>query len=256
MIAQEQGRDRAAGDNRLYGIVLLSDGKDTANEISETRMFQICLASQVEGEEGPKMFVISFGDETDVTLLKRLAQDPNGGAVHRRSGLDRRYLSEDLSRAIGWLAGDPGAGELGAGIWRGAVAASAARGVDRGRRHQHRHGACGGGGRDRGCGLLCRVIARRIAARHLGAGAGRGRCGGAVQGGLRLSRPRQRRRAVARPPDSRVRREHAQGQRGSAAGQAGDRVPRAACPRPKPRLRAPCRRRSAPCCPRSTPGWI
>ncbi len=78
MIAQEKGRDRAAGDNRLYGIVLLSDGKDTANEISETRMFQTCLASQVEGEEGPKMFVISFGDETDVTLLKRLAQDTNG----------------------------------------------------------------------------------------------------------------------------------------------------------------------------------
>jgi Mg-chelatase subunit ChlD len=33
-------REGAAGENRLYGIVLLSDGADTNGEVSENRMFQ------------------------------------------------------------------------------------------------------------------------------------------------------------------------------------------------------------------------
>lgn len=78
MIAEEQSQDRAASDNRLYGIVVLSDGEDTVNAISATRMFQTCLGTGNEGEDGPKTFVISFGHDTDVGLLRRLAQVTNG----------------------------------------------------------------------------------------------------------------------------------------------------------------------------------
>jgi Ca-activated chloride channel family protein len=77
LIGQEAARDRAAGDNRLYGIVLLSDGMDTVGEISQTRMFQTCLRHR-EGEEGPKIYVIAFGEGTDEELLTRLAAETNG----------------------------------------------------------------------------------------------------------------------------------------------------------------------------------
>lgn len=77
LIDEAAVRDRAAGENRLYGIVLLSDGEDTVGEVTETRMFQSCLAKG-EGVEGPKIFVISFGDGADQKLLTRLATETNG----------------------------------------------------------------------------------------------------------------------------------------------------------------------------------
>lgn len=77
LLADEAARDRAKGDNRLYGMVLLSDGADTVGEISETRMFQTCMLSR-EGGEGPKIFVISFGEGADVEVLTRLAAESNG----------------------------------------------------------------------------------------------------------------------------------------------------------------------------------
>ncbi|MGQ0565670.1 MAG: substrate-binding domain-containing protein [Gemmobacter sp.] len=77
MMADEAARDRARGENRLYGIVLLSDGADTVGEVSETRMFQTCMLS-TEGEEGPRIFVISFGQGADLEVLTRLAAESNG----------------------------------------------------------------------------------------------------------------------------------------------------------------------------------
>jgi Ca-activated chloride channel family protein len=76
-IAETQARDRAAGENRLYGIVLLSDGEDTVGEISDTRLFQTCLDKR-EGGEGPKFFVVSLGDNVPVEFLNRLAAETNG----------------------------------------------------------------------------------------------------------------------------------------------------------------------------------
>jgi Ca-activated chloride channel family protein len=81
MIAETQEADRAAGDNRLYGIVLLSDGEDTTGEISDIRLFQTCLETR-EGVEGPKVFVVSLGESTPVEFLNRLAAETNG-AVFR-----------------------------------------------------------------------------------------------------------------------------------------------------------------------------
>jgi Ca-activated chloride channel family protein len=77
IMRQMRTRDEAGDDPRLYGIVLLSDGKNTNGEFSETRMFQECLA-QGEGEEPVKIFAISFGGDADTPLLQRLAQETNG----------------------------------------------------------------------------------------------------------------------------------------------------------------------------------
>jgi Ca-activated chloride channel family protein len=77
MLVEQAAADRARGENRLYGIVLLSDGADTVGEISQTRMFQTCLLSS-EGQEGPKIFVISFGEGADTEVLSRLAAESNG----------------------------------------------------------------------------------------------------------------------------------------------------------------------------------
>ena len=77
MLVDEAARDREKGDNRLYGIVLLSDGADTVGAVSETRMFQTCMLSN-EGEEGPKIFVISFGEGADLEVLTRLAAESHG----------------------------------------------------------------------------------------------------------------------------------------------------------------------------------
>jgi Ca-activated chloride channel family protein len=69
--------DRAAGENRVYGIVLLSDGADTAGEVSEVRMFNECLQTGAE-TEGFKVFAISFGDEAPADVLVRIAKETNG----------------------------------------------------------------------------------------------------------------------------------------------------------------------------------
>lgn len=77
LLQAEQAKDLAAGENRLYGIVLLSDGRDTAGAVSAGRMFEVCLATGEE-KEGPKVFVISFGDETDKAVLQRIADETHG----------------------------------------------------------------------------------------------------------------------------------------------------------------------------------
>jgi Ca-activated chloride channel family protein len=77
LLAEAQAADLAAGENRLYGIVLLSDGADTVGEVSQTRMFQTCLGTGAE-TEGPRVFAIAFGAEADRAVLDRLAQETRG----------------------------------------------------------------------------------------------------------------------------------------------------------------------------------
>lgn len=69
--------DRASGENRVYGIILLSDGADTSGEVSDTRMFNECLQTGAESE-GFKVFAISFGDEAPADVLVRIAKETNG----------------------------------------------------------------------------------------------------------------------------------------------------------------------------------
>jgi Ca-activated chloride channel family protein len=66
----------AAGDPRLYGIVLLSDGQDTNSRRSESDMFS-CLPSG-ETAEGIKIFTIAYGQDADNQLLERIANRTNG----------------------------------------------------------------------------------------------------------------------------------------------------------------------------------
>jgi Ca-activated chloride channel family protein len=75
-IETQRVADEAAGERRLYGIVLLSDGKDTNSTRTQSDMFQ-CVPDS-EDSEGVKIFTIAYGDDADVDLLTRLANRSNG----------------------------------------------------------------------------------------------------------------------------------------------------------------------------------
>ena len=78
--------------NRLYGIVILSDGADTAGEVSEARMFQTCLPATVEASD-TKIFTIAFGDGANLDALNRLSQ-VTGGVMFKADAktIDQAYL--------------------------------------------------------------------------------------------------------------------------------------------------------------------
>jgi Ca-activated chloride channel family protein len=75
-VSQLQEQDKQQNDRRLYGIVVLSDGQDTASTITENQMFN-CLPSG-ESVEGVKIFTIAYGDDADQDLLLRIANRTNG----------------------------------------------------------------------------------------------------------------------------------------------------------------------------------
>jgi len=89
---QMKEADGEAGENRLYGIVLLSDGMDTEGDPSENKMFATCLPSQAEAD-GVKVFPIAFGEDADETVLKRIA-DVTGGRLFTADpdSIDKIYL--------------------------------------------------------------------------------------------------------------------------------------------------------------------
>ena len=76
VIDAAKSEDEAAGENRLYGIVVLSDGDDTNSSKTESDMFR-CLPSG-EAVEGAKVFTIAYGDDADQDLLTRIANRTNG----------------------------------------------------------------------------------------------------------------------------------------------------------------------------------
>ena len=73
-----QEADKAAGEKRLYGIVVLSDGDDANSTKTESDVFN-CLPSG-EDVEGVKAFTIAYGDDADKDLLLRIANRTNGKA--------------------------------------------------------------------------------------------------------------------------------------------------------------------------------
>lgn len=72
-----QKQDVANGENRLYGIVLLTDGK---NEISGGPSEADLLSKLPAGDQpgGVKLFTISYGADANKDLMKTLANRTNG----------------------------------------------------------------------------------------------------------------------------------------------------------------------------------
>lgn len=64
------------GDDRLYGIVLLSDGVNEADG-GPTRAEMLSLLPQGNEEAGAKIFTIAYGDDADLDLLLTLANRTN-----------------------------------------------------------------------------------------------------------------------------------------------------------------------------------
>jgi Ca-activated chloride channel family protein len=77
-VAALRAEDEAAGEQRLYGIVLLSDGQDTNSNHTEAEMLE-CLPSG-EAATGIKVFTIAYGEDADENLLLRIANRTNGRA--------------------------------------------------------------------------------------------------------------------------------------------------------------------------------
>lgn len=84
--------DRADGEGRLYGVVLLSDGQNTDDSTTDNQIFTRCLPNHPEAE-GVKVFPIAFGDDADVEVLQRIA-DVTGGKMYKADpdSLERIYL--------------------------------------------------------------------------------------------------------------------------------------------------------------------
>ena len=88
-----KAEDEAAGETRLYGIVLLSDGEDTMGEPTENQMFVTCLPANAEAD-GIKVFPIAFGEGAAEDLLLRVANATGGRLYTADPGsISNVYLS-------------------------------------------------------------------------------------------------------------------------------------------------------------------
>ena len=92
MMKELRRDDLAAGDNRLYGIVLLSDGENTSEVVSENRMFATCLPDSAEAD-GVKIFTIAFGSGANRSVLRRIAT-VSGGRMYEAdpASIEKAYL--------------------------------------------------------------------------------------------------------------------------------------------------------------------
>lgn len=75
---RRQGVDEAQDEKRLYGIVVLSDGRDTASNLDRGQMIN-CMPSG-EDVEGIKIFTIAYGSDADEEILERISDQTNGKA--------------------------------------------------------------------------------------------------------------------------------------------------------------------------------
>jgi Ca-activated chloride channel family protein len=93
MAAELKVEDAAAGETRLYGVVLLSDGEDTIGEPTENQMFVTCLPANAEAD-GVKVFPIAFGADAATTVLERIAA-VTGGRMYSAdpASISNVYLS-------------------------------------------------------------------------------------------------------------------------------------------------------------------
>lgn len=80
------------GDERLYGIVLLSDGQDTVGNPSRAEM--LSLLPESSEASGTKIFTIAYGEDADVDLLKTLSNRTNALSL---AGTEKDILEIYLS---------------------------------------------------------------------------------------------------------------------------------------------------------------
>jgi Ca-activated chloride channel family protein len=93
LAAELKAEDEEAGETRLYGVVLLSDGEDTIGQPTENRMFVTCLPANAEAD-GVKIFPIAFGEDAAEELLSRVAT-ATGGRMYTAdpASISNVYLS-------------------------------------------------------------------------------------------------------------------------------------------------------------------
>jgi Ca-activated chloride channel family protein len=77
LAAELQAADEAAGDFRLYGVVLLSDGEDTVGSPTGNQMFAFCLPANAEAD-GVKIYPIAFGEDATEDVLAQIAAVTGG----------------------------------------------------------------------------------------------------------------------------------------------------------------------------------
>jgi Ca-activated chloride channel family protein len=77
LTAAIQAADVEAGDSRLYGIVLLSDGEDTVGNPTGNQMFVHCLPANAEAD-GIKIYPIAFGEDAAEDVLAQIAAVTGG----------------------------------------------------------------------------------------------------------------------------------------------------------------------------------
>ena len=71
----DKAKKRPEGAIRLYGIVLLSDGKDTSSKKSLNDLKD--RMPSTEAADGTRLFTVAYGDDADGDLLKQLADRSN-----------------------------------------------------------------------------------------------------------------------------------------------------------------------------------
>jgi Ca-activated chloride channel homolog len=77
VLSERRRTDRAAGVNRLYGIVLVSDGQNSTADLSENEMQETCLRRPENGEP-IRINSIAFGADADLAVLSRIATATGG----------------------------------------------------------------------------------------------------------------------------------------------------------------------------------
>lgn len=95
LVEEQRAADLEANEQRLYGVVLLSDGDDTVGHPSENQMFATCLPAHAEADSF-KFFPIAFGDKANTVLLKRIA-DVTGGSMFTADPTSIERIYQNIS---------------------------------------------------------------------------------------------------------------------------------------------------------------
>ena len=81
---------KEAKEPRLYGVVILSDGKDTSSKGKLSDLLDRLPASEVA--DGTRIFTVAYGDEADEDLLKQIANRSNALFLKGNAGnIDKIY---------------------------------------------------------------------------------------------------------------------------------------------------------------------